>query len=180
MDGDSPLSITSNIIGLLTFLAAVGAGSYARALTFQAKLRYRDEILKAMLDTLGAFSETCTLAVCYDKLKNEEYMPHDEFDKILVNLYMSIFELMAIFLDLGCKKSVSAARAVSKRSVRWKNMISEIEGQISKVRQILFFARLQDNILGHMKSDSSSSQDMRTNPSEETDEIREDNEGVRM
>lgn len=173
MDGDSPLSITANIVGLLTFLVAVVAGFYARASTFQARLRFRDEILTAILDSMEAFSETCTLATDYSKLKEESYVPHEQFNGMLHFLYIRIFELMGLILDLGCTHSVSAARALSKKRGRLRSLIGEIEAQRSKVREAYLFARLQDNILRCLGSNLSVSQDLKAKPGAEGGQLRE-------
>lgn len=55
MAEDSPLSIAANVVGLLTFVVAVIAGFYARALSLRARMRIRDDNFKVMIDMLEAF-----------------------------------------------------------------------------------------------------------------------------
>lgn len=153
MADDSPLSIASNVIGILTFVAAVATGLYARALSLKATLRFQDDIRMATIDTLEAFAETVALEENSLKYKDKDFEELHPSDLTLVEIYVDIFELMGFFFVLARDKYISAIRTWTQNGSKRESRLKDVKSRIAKAQQAHFLARLHANLQSTLRSE---------------------------
>lgn len=153
MADDSPLSIAANVIGILTFVVAVAAGLYARAMSLKTTLRHRNDIRMATIDTLEAFEETKALDQSSQKFKNNDVEELYPSDLTLVEIYVDTFELMRLFFVLARDENISAVRSWTQSRTKWESRLKDVKSRIAKAQQAHLLARLHANLQSTLRSE---------------------------